>query len=193
MVKNFSSLLLIIFCPYGVVYCELPEDLIDLCVNNNSKINYNEYRTLKNTNCGCTNTFNCIRKCCQFGYFHNYTRDDNKDAKCMRNNSINFSNFSVILHDGTTKISKTNHFIIGMLICNNSNMLYQYFKMNNLDPTEKVYLQKNGSLYFPNSKRQFYNNERYCVDEGDGLSMFLCYTPENPQRQISRLVNSTGI
>lgn len=193
MVKiYFTSLLFIIFCPYGV-YCELPDELIDLCANNNHKIDYNEYNTLKYTNCGCTDTYHCIRKCCQFGFFLNFTRNDNKDAKCVRNNSIHFSNFSVILYDGTRKVAKTNHFITGMLICNNTNMIHQYFKMNNQDPNEKVYLQSNGSLYFPNSKRKFYNNERYCVDEEDGLSVYLCHTPENPQRQVSRLVSSAGI
>lgn len=190
----FTLVVLIIFYPYGKAYCKLPDELLDLCIKNNTNnIVYNEYSTLKSSFCGCTNPHHCIRKCCQFGFFHNFTREDNKDAKCVRNDSNSFVNFSVNLYKDSTKIAKTNVFVIGMLNCNNTNMIYQYFKLNNWDPNEKYYVQWNGSLYFPNSKRKFYNNDRYCVDEEDGLSVYLCYSPENSQKQVLRLVNCSGI
>lgn len=177
----------------GPVNCELPDYFVDLCAKNNSNISYDEYNTLKSTPCDCKESNHCIRKCCQFGFFHNFTRDDNKDGKCIRNASIKIYNYTVTLYEGTTKKLDTNIFLVGMLNCNNTDMTYQYFKMNNMDPNEKFYLQTNGSLYYPNSHRKYYNNDRFCVDEEDGLSVYLCYSPETKEKRVKRLVNSTGI
>lgn len=170
----------------------LSETLFDLCAKNNRESNYSEYSTVISSSCDCSDAKKCIRKCCRFGFYHNFTRDDNKDSRCIKNDTITFSNFSVDIYKQSRRISKTNVFVIGMLNCNNT-MKYQYFKMNNRDPSEKYYLQNSGLLYYPNSKRKFYSNDRYCVDEEDGLTVYLCYTPENPQKGVSRLLNSTGI
>lgn len=192
MVKITFTLIFSIVCfKCKIIHCE--DATVDLCVKNNSDIDYSEYTTMKSSSCDCKNMSQCIRKCCQYGFFHNFTREDNEDGKCIRNNSMSFTNFTVSLYELSSKISETNVFIIGMLNCNNSNTKHQYFKMNNHDPNEKYFLQTNGYLYYPKSQKMFYSNDRYCVDEEDGLSVYLCYTPENSQKVVSRLLNSTGI
>lgn len=150
-------------------------DSVDLCERNNSHLPYNEYDSLKTSLCDCS-TQQCLRKCCRPGYYHNFTRDDNRDARCIRNTSVSVSHFSVTVFEGTKEHSVTHVFIVGMLRCNNTNMIPQYFKMDNSDPNEKYYLQTNGTLYFPKSKYKFYSNDRFCVDEDDGLTIYLCYT-----------------
>lgn len=175
------------------VHGEISEKFVDLCVRDNNQVDYSEYSTLNSSFCNCARRDQCIRKCCRFGFFHNFTRDDNEDGRCIRNKNNSFNNFSVSLYKGKVKTSETNSFLIGMLNCNNTNMMYQYFKLNNWDPNEKYFLQANGTLFYPNSKRKFYSNDRFCVDEEDGLSVYLCYTPDSPQKTVSRLVNTTGI
>lgn len=193
IVSVLISVLLVYF-KFVSVHTTTSDKFINLCVKNDSNVGYSEYNTLKASSCDCEDSKRCIRKCCQFGFSHNFTRDDNKDGRCIRNdNIVAFNNFSVILYKGTVKSSETNVFLIGMLNCNNTNMIYQYFKFNHSDPNEKYFLQTDGTLYYPHSRRKFYKNDRFCVDEGDGLSVYLCYTPDSPQRQVLRMVNSTGI
>ncbi|KAJ8973807.1 hypothetical protein NQ317_013597 [Molorchus minor] len=55
-------------------------------------------------------------------------------------------------------------------------------------PIEKAYVQGNGSLYYPASRRKFYGNDRYCVDEANGLTIYLCYTPEDPKTLFTRML-----
>lgn len=192
-VKVVIYLVSLLLCSNCNVHCESSNSFADLCIKNNSDISYNEYTTSATSLCDCIYPNHCLRKCCQFGFFHNFTADNNSDAKCIRNTSTTISNFTVILYDGTVRKSKTNIFVIGMLQCNNTNMIYQYFKMNNRDPMEKYFLQTNGSLYYPNSQTKYYNTDRFCVDEEDGLTVYLCYTPDGPEKHVSRLINSSGI
>lgn len=192
VVVGISFVLLVVDFSFTLVFCNSTDQFVNSCTKNNAVVDYDEYETLKSSSCNCTDHNRCIRKCCQFGFFHNFTRDNNSDAKCIRNGSIAISDFTVSLYEGTVKKTETDIFIIGMLNCNNSDMSQQYFKMNNWDPNERYFLQTNGTLYFPNSHSKFYKNDRYCVDEEDGLTVYLCYTPENPQRKVGRLVNSAG-
>ncbi|KAG5896047.1 hypothetical protein JTB14_011042 [Gonioctena quinquepunctata] len=152
------------------------------------------YSPVSTKPCACRKTEPCIRKCCQPGFYHFHVEDPGKrifESFCIRNESSQ-KLFTVPIYNKETKIHNSIEYTVCPMQCNN-NDAWQYFKMNNLNPEELYYIQKNGSLYYPHSKRKFYDNDRYCVDEEDGLSVYLCYSPDDPATILSRIVSVLGI
>ncbi|XP_018569888.1 G-protein coupled receptor Mth2-like [Anoplophora glabripennis] len=155
-------------------------DTLNLCRNATVNVDYENYTDASIQNCGCENQETCIRKCCQIGFF--YYQDEDPDATsyksvCSKHES---NAFSVPVYDGEQKVRDvTENFLIGMLNCSDTNVLY--VKLNSTEPNRIFYVQNNGSLYYP-----YYDlilsNERYCVDESDGLGAYLCFEPEEDNK-----------
>ncbi|XP_018567316.1 probable G-protein coupled receptor Mth-like 10 isoform X3 [Anoplophora glabripennis] len=166
------------------------EELIDMCGDTDGVPSYttNEIDT-----CGCTTAELCLRKCCKSGFYHFHDEDafTGKFVSVCTRMENSSETFSVPVYDGLRNVSEfKDKFVIGMLNCNNPQ--WQYFKMDNLNPKERVYVQKNGSLYYPGVNRM-YGIDRYCVDEEDGLTFYLCYTPESADKIVSRGLVATGM
>lgn len=166
------------------------EGVIDLCADSDDLSNYT---TGRNDACGCAEPDLCVRKCCKPGFYHFHEEDPYVGkfvSVCTRLMNVTEENFTVPVYDGLREVFLVkDRFMIGMLNCHNPK--WQYFKMNNYDPKERVYIQKNGSLYFPEVNK-IYSMDRYCVDEEDGLTFYLCYTPEGTDKVVSRLLVSAG-
>ncbi|XP_018567323.1 probable G-protein coupled receptor Mth-like 10 isoform X9 [Anoplophora glabripennis] len=152
------------------------------------------YVVNKIVSCGCNGTDLCVKKCCKSGFYHSYVEDVynkifSRNCTRMKNPS---EAFRIPIYDGLRKVYELkNKFIIGMLNC--SNPKWQYFKMEpRLYPKEKVYIQPNGSLYYP-AKDMMYGSDRYCVDEEDGLTFYVCYTPEDADKVFNRKLVATGM
>lgn len=188
--ESFAAFPLLILFSAAVCAQNDTEELIDLCVDSDD---LNNYTTSINDDCGCTKPNLCVRKCCKPGFYHYHDEDPHVGkfiSVCTRMRNSNYENFTVPVFDGLREAFRLkDKFIIGMLNCGNPQ--WQYFKMNNYDPKERVYIQKNGSLYFPEVNK-IYSTDRYCVDEEDGLTFYLCYTPERKSKVVSRLLTSTG-
>lgn len=167
------------------------EDAIDLCSNTS---NYENYTKNDTRNCGCGKTRACVRKCCQKGFYLQHIEDvyDNVyRSVCVKNNDSD--SFTVPIYrrrEYASNMTLDDNYLIGMLDCKNEE--WQYFKMNNSDIRERFYVQENGSLYYPHSRYKYYDNSRYCIDEQDGLTAFLCYSPQHPSKSMSRIINSIG-
>nr|CAH7736760.1 unnamed protein product [Callosobruchus chinensis] len=149
------------------------EQEVDLCSRNTAT--YDIYNTTTLAKCEC-NTNICVRKCCQHGFYHHHTEyitDGVSETYCKRNETY-AANFSVPIFNMTDMLYNIDTFSIGMLTCNEDSP-QRYFKMNESNPDEKYFIQSNGSLYYRKPKR-FYPPDRFCVDEEDGLSVYLCYT-----------------
>lgn len=166
------------------------ENVIDLC---SSSSNYENYTTNLTQNCGCEKTRVCIRKCCQKGFYLQHYENPFEnvfESFCIRNESDSFNVPIYNRRENVYNLTIEDNFMIGMLECGNDD--WQYFKMNNSDKMERTYIQENGSLYYPTSRYKIYDSSRYCVDEQDGLTIFLCYTNIKPGVYVSRIVNSVG-
>ncbi|KAJ8915751.1 hypothetical protein NQ315_004563 [Exocentrus adspersus] len=168
------------------------EDIVDLCSATTDDL-YN-YTTTRSESCDCERNDLCIRKCCKPGFYHFHDEDLRSDlyvSVCIRKPNNSAKTFKVPVYDGIRKKYEIrDKFKIGILNC--SNTKWQYFKLNKSDPNENVYVQKNGSLYYPHAKKM-YNIDRYCVDEEDGLTVYLCYSPaEDTRKVLSRTVVNTG-
>lgn len=167
------------------------EETIDLCSNTS---NYESYTRNITRNCGCGETRACVRKCCQKGFYLHHSEDVYEnvyESVCIKKNDSD--SFTVPIYNRREKafdLTLDDDFLIGMLDCGNDG--WQYFKMNNSNTKERFYIQKNGSLYYPYSRYKFYDNSRYCIDEQDGLTAFLCYTPQHPSKSVSIFINSIG-
>lgn len=164
----------------------------DLC-NKDYSLDYDSYITTRSEQCDCVDPKYCVRKCCQYGFSHVHTEDPTTatiKSTCVRSHKSR--NFTVPVYRLYSKQYNLEKFMVGMLECGNA-MFWQYFKMNNSDPIEKTYIQENGSLFYPSSSIKIYQNDRYCVDEADGFSVYLCYTPESPDKLLRILVNVTGL
>ncbi|XP_018567276.1 uncharacterized protein LOC108907922 [Anoplophora glabripennis] len=167
------------------------EDVIDLCSNFS---NYESYTKNITQNCGCEKTRPCIRKCCQKGFYLQHYEDAFEnvfESVCIKKESHSFNVPICSRRENIYNLTVEDNFMIGMLDCKNDD--WQYFKINNSDITERVYIQENGSLYYPASRYKIYDSSRYCVDEEDGLTVFLCYTNTKPSVYVSRIVNSVGM
>lgn len=152
---------------------------LDLC-NKKGTSTYINYTSDITKYCGCSDPKKCLRKCCQQGYYlhHkeysvNYTFIE--ETVCIKNPSHEPFNFRVPIYNKTKLLFYENKFMIGLLPCNKLEP-FKYFKINNSDPNELFFIQDNGVLYFPVSDRKFYSNDRFCVDENEGLSVFVCYS-----------------
>lgn len=166
------------------------EGVIDLCSNSS---NYESYTKNATQNCGCGKTQPCIRKCCQKGFYLQHYEDAFEnvfESICIKNESDSFTVPIYNRRENVHNLTIADNFMIGMLDCGNDD--WQYFKMNNSDIMERTYIQENGSLYYPASRYKIYDSNRYCVDEQDGLTIFLCYTNIKPGVYVSRIVNSIG-
>ncbi|CAH2002603.1 unnamed protein product [Acanthoscelides obtectus] len=162
-------LLALIFKHFGKT-----ERALNLCSKNTTT--YDMYTTPNLTKCGCGAGI-CVRKCCQHGFYHPYDEFPTggiTEAFCQRNNSYSGHAFSIPIFNFTDLVYYADTFSIGMLTCN-ENEPQRYFKMNNSNPEETYLIQSNGSLYFL-SRNLFYAPDRFCVDEQDGMSVYLCYT-----------------
>lgn len=168
---------------------------VELC-DKSGMTEYQNYTAENTEPCDCDDYRFCLRKCCQHGYYHNRIENHryNKfEGVCLKNtNSSSAELFSVPVYNGTVLVGQINKYIIGMLQCNNTQTPYQYFKMSNSNPKEKYYVQFNGSLYYPSSNRKIYDNRRFCVDEEEGLSVYLCYSPERLDTYLERKVSASG-
>ncbi|KAJ8978554.1 hypothetical protein NQ317_006115 [Molorchus minor] len=155
---------------------------INLC-DTATDVEYENYTVSTTEQCGCNEISTCVRKCCRSGFYHYHDENPQTgyyNSVCIRNETPR--NFSVSIFKGTDKKYDLNDgFMIGMLNCDNENY-YQYFKMDNSDPRQKFFIQENGSLYYQHYGK-VYKNDRYCVDERDGLTAFVCFIP--PVRKLS--------
>ncbi|XP_072397057.1 G-protein coupled receptor Mth2-like isoform X7 [Diabrotica undecimpunctata] len=164
---------------------------LDLCDSTGST-DYTNYTSEITQNCGCIDNTTCIRKCCQLGFYLHHVEDSVLgiyESVCIKNESATL-NFSVPIYVNESIIYYETDFVIGMLGCNEGK-LWRYFKMDNTNPSEKFYVQENGTLFYPQSTYKYYRNDRYCVDEDDGLSVFLCYTIH--PNLLLREFNKTGM
>ncbi|CAH2002607.1 unnamed protein product [Acanthoscelides obtectus] len=168
------------------------EETVDLCAKNST--DYATYSTNDQSQCNCSGL--CVRKCCQYGFYHVHIEYDSEfsyspttvnlrilcigasESFCKKSETL--FNFSVPIFNVTQYRYNMTDFSVGLLTCN-ENSYVRYFKLNNSDPTERYYVQNNGSLYYHRSRR-FYAPDRFCVDEEDGLSVYLCYShvPQRP-------------
>ncbi|XP_050514676.1 G-protein coupled receptor Mth2-like isoform X10 [Diabrotica virgifera virgifera] len=165
---------------------------LDLCDVTGST-DYTNYTSEITQNCGCIDNDNttCIRKCCQLGFYHHHVEEPRYgiyESVCIKNESASL-NFSVPIYNNESIVYYETDFVIGMLGCNEGEF-YRYFKLNNTDPSEKFYVQENGTLFFK-SKNKYYSNDRFCVDEDEGLSVFLCYSSPNPS--LLQRLNKIGM
>lgn len=164
------------------------EESVNLCASG-INASYVNYTTIASENCGCESKV-CLQKCCQDGFYHYHFEDYSPvpQSICIKHNS---TSFNVPIYKGEKKkYDWNNSFIVGMLQCGNAK--WQYFKMNNSDPKAKFYIQENGSLYYPQSNRKIFNRDRYCVDEEDGLTIYLCYPNEGQVTTLEGRINSMG-
>ncbi|XP_018567275.1 G-protein coupled receptor Mth2-like [Anoplophora glabripennis] len=166
------------------------EDVINMCSNSSS---YESYTKNITQNCGCEKNRPCIRKCCQKGFYLQHYEDAFEnvfESVCIKKESHSFNLPIYTRRENIYNLTLEDNFMIGMLNCENDD--WQYFKMNNSDIRERVYIQENGSLYYPASRYKIYDSSRYCVDEEDGLTIILCYTSTQPSVCALRIVNSVG-
>lgn len=165
---------------------------LDLC-NSDGNTTYVNYTSEVTETCGCVDNRTCLRKCCQIGYTL-YHKEDSVykiyESVCIKNQNPTV-NFTVPIYLNDTKLYDENTFMIGMLGCNKGR-LWNYFKFDNANPKEKYYVQENGTLFYPNSKKKFYANDKFCVDEDEGLSVYLCYTLKKDYTSLLREFNKTG-
>ncbi|XP_018567315.1 probable G-protein coupled receptor Mth-like 10 isoform X2 [Anoplophora glabripennis] len=162
---------------------------VNLC-SSDTNVSYNSYTTARTENCGCENKV-CLRKCCQNGFYHHHVEyyTITPESICRKHNS---TSFAVPIYEGEKKkYDWNNSFVVGMLHCGNAK--WQYFKMNNSNPKHKFYVQENGSLYFPQSIGKIFNKDRYCVDEEDGLTVYLCYPNKGQVTTLEGEINSIGM
>lgn len=112
----------------------------------------------------CEYKTNCVRKCCEIGY--KFIKN-----KCLKNNST--AAFAVPVFNQTYfvgTIGDSAKYRVDEITC-------QVFRLNNSNPDEVYFPQEDGSLWVPLYK-SFYANARYCLDEVDKLSAFLCFPEE---------------
>ncbi|XP_023018887.2 G-protein coupled receptor Mth2 isoform X6 [Leptinotarsa decemlineata] len=120
-------------------------------------------------NCGCDPEL-CVRKCCKMGYFL-------RRSICTRNSSSSFK--APVFTNKTNflgEIANVEGFLIGIIDC-------QVFKLDKSKPTDQYYVQDDGRLWVP-SFQTFYENDRYCIDELDGLTAFVCFNENPPEIPI---------
>lgn len=111
-------------------------------------------------NCGCNS---CIRRCCKPGFVY-------RQQFCYYNSS-DFLKVSV--YTNTTVLvnilSGIENFLIGVPNC-------VLFRLNY--PSEEFYIQSESKDVWVPTYNKFYNSNRYCVDELDGFTPFLCFNVE---------------
>ncbi|KAJ8915752.1 hypothetical protein NQ315_004564 [Exocentrus adspersus] len=189
-----SALEVIVFIMFYLVinnknsYVSARDEHVSLCASG-VNVTYENYTVNESKNCKCKNETKCVRKCCQSGFYHYHYEDGGGifESVCIKHN---FTSFSVPIYEGTTKkYNVSDGFIIGTLQCV-GNRGWKYFKMNNSNPREAFYIQENGTLYYPASKRKIYSNSKYCVDEEDGLTAYLCYSPDKLSVRIWKSVHN---
>lgn len=129
-----------------------------LC-RNAAEVNYESYTDIVIRSCGCANWETCIRKCCQKGYSYEHSENSKIGANATVCTKHESNSFSVPIYDGTEKVrDETDNFLIGMLNCSNANL--HYFRSNESDAMQKIFVQENGSLHYPNGD-VIVSNERY--------------------------------
>lgn len=131
---------------------------MDMC----SREDYDEFpyfaKNVSEQNCGCSS---CIRRCCKPGYTYSqrYCHANSNDTLLVpvyRN--------KLILVDTLFEIE---NFVVGVPDC----------VMFRLDyPDEEFFIQNEGKDVWVPMYNQFYNNSRYCVDEMNGFTPFLCFS-----------------
>ncbi|XP_018569773.1 G-protein coupled receptor Mth2-like [Anoplophora glabripennis] len=182
--KPVLNLLLIVMSASAFVDSD-PQESINLCTN--IEVDYENYTDSRTQLCGCEQMHSCVRKCCQSGFhhFHNESPEHGFSVSRCHRVRTNSTNFTVPIYDGFKQVYLEHKFMVGMLDCKNKE--YQYFKMSNVDSRQKFYIQKNGSLYYPFYNRM-YSNDRYCIDEKDGLTAYLCFLPRGPVAHSERMI-----
>lgn len=186
-INTLADLLLLLILKSLFVYSNT-EESINLCTS--SDVGYENYNESKTEICGCELRHSCVRKCCQSGFHHFHNESPQHGffvSMCVRKNT---TNFTVPIHDGLRQVYVEDKFMVGMLDCKNEG--WQYFKMNNDDPRQKFYIQRNGSLYYPFYDK-IYSNDRYCVDEKDGLTAYLCFSLGYAVSHTERVILVLGI
>lgn len=187
-INAVSNLLLLLMLANTSVGSD-SEESINLCTS--AEVDYENYTSSRTQLCGCEQTHSCVRKCCQTGFHHFHNESPHHGFYVSRCDRVrtNFTYFSVPIYNGIKQVYQEDKFMVGMLNCKNKD--YQYFKMSNADPRQKFYIQQNGSLYYP-FYNKMYSNDRYCVDEKEGLTAYLCFSPRNSVSRIERILHVLG-
>ncbi|KAJ8922364.1 hypothetical protein NQ315_004307 [Exocentrus adspersus] len=154
-------------------------DSVRLCLDA-PEVDYENYTSATTENCGCKEGGLCVRKCCQSGFTHYHDEDADTGfflSVCTRTKNDSSNNFTVPIHDGEDVFNASQEFKVGTLTCNNPD--WQYFRMDNTNPNQQFRIMRNGSLYYE-YYGMVYNNDRYCLDEQNGLTAYVCFTPPPP-------------
>lgn len=146
---------------------------LNLCSKENLMNTSYLAKAQREQNCGCVF---CIRRCCKPGFIY-------KRRYCYANSS---EVLNVSVYRNKTNLAKVlensyENFIVGVPKC-------QMFKLN--FPEEKFYIQDDTKAVWVPLYNKFYNNSRYCVDEFNGFTPYLCFTSTSrttepiPQKNI---------
>lgn len=141
-----------------VLFNELSKSM-NICTRENfNKVSSYFARNVSEQNCGCQR---CIRRCCKPGFTY-------RQQFCYGNSNESltvpvYTNMTILVN----VLSGIENFVVGTPDC----VLFR------LDfPSEEFYIKNdNKDVWVPQYNR-FYNSNRYCVDELNGFTPFLCFT-----------------
>lgn len=143
---------------------EVFQTVMDLC----SRESYIEdflysTRNVSDQNCGC---YSCIRRCCKPGFIY-------RNQFCYNNSSDNlvvpiYKNRTILVN----VLSNIEPFSVGVPNC-------VMFRLN--FPDEEFYIQNDSKDVWVPTYNKFYNSNRYCVDELNGFTPFLCFSSSTRQ------------
>lgn len=137
---------------------------IDLCSTDNSTIVSYYAKNLTSQKCGCEI---CIRKCCKAGY--RYLK-----GSCYRNSS-DFMNVKLYTEKDNFNKEVTNieYFQVGLPDCDG------VFRVKN-----NSFIQTSYNVWVPEFGK-FYTPDRYCIDEGRGYTLFVCFS-EREMKNVTK-------
>lgn len=138
-----------------------------MAVNFCFKDNFTQTYFAKNQteqNCGCEP---CIRRCCKPGFTY-------KMRFCYGNST---DKLNIPLYTNKTNLVKVlddsyEHFVVGVPKCLMFRLSY---------PEEGFYIQERTKDVWIPKFEKFYNSSRYCLDELNGFTPFLCFTSPSPR------------
>lgn len=154
---------------------------MNVCIKENGIINASYAVEIQNErNCGCVS---CIRRCCKPGFIY-------KQKYCYGNSTYSLNLSLYADKDVFVRRLENNgeHFIVGPPKC-------VMFKLK--FPQDEFYIQESSKDVWVPKYKKFYNSNRYCVDEQNGLTPLLCFsdqkqTIQSAEQNVQNLY-STGM
>lgn len=158
------SVYLILCLNFMLVHCEICDIFVNLFTKNMSDINYDEYTN--GSLCDCSGSDHFTKKLI---FFANFITSNNKSIRCIRNISITNASFTV---ESIQKIDEKSE--------------------KKYCPIKILYGNTTNRTYFLNVNLSLYHKRNTCCVEESLLTFYFCDSPENPQKRVSRMVNTTG-